>query len=393
MQAIRKINPAAKLIQTEDLCKVHSTPVLAYQAEFENERRWLTYDLLCGKFRPGHPFWDHFLSLGIPETYLIFFVENTCPPDIMGFNYYLTSERYLDDNLENYPPHLIGGNGRHRYADTDAARANMRHGPAVLLQEAWERYRLPMAVTECHLNCTREEQMRWFKEIWDACRLLNFKGIPVKALTAWSLLGSFDWDSLLLQQNGHYESGVFDTSAGYLRPTLLAKMVRAFAEGQSFDHPLLAGKGWWHDPVTSADERGTPPLLIASFDTSITADFEQVCRERRIWYQPFSFALQTGSNKPWGVILVVNHWQAQSVDACEPVSTYCRRQQIPLMVVTGSIGCMHEDHHLLVNNEGADGMKFAHHAMDLFIDGEKGHWRMDKCGARKNEFKEPSLSY
>ncbi|MEW5858057.1 MAG: family 1 glycosylhydrolase, partial [Cyanobacteriota bacterium] len=34
MQAIRQVNPNAKLVQTEDLCKVFSTPQLAYQAEF-----------------------------------------------------------------------------------------------------------------------------------------------------------------------------------------------------------------------------------------------------------------------------------------------------------------------------------------------------------------------
>ena len=46
MHAIREINRDAQLIQTEDLGKTFSTRQLAYQAEFENERRWLTYDLL-----------------------------------------------------------------------------------------------------------------------------------------------------------------------------------------------------------------------------------------------------------------------------------------------------------------------------------------------------------
>ena len=34
MEAIRSVNPAAKLVQTEDLGKTHSTPALAYQAQF-----------------------------------------------------------------------------------------------------------------------------------------------------------------------------------------------------------------------------------------------------------------------------------------------------------------------------------------------------------------------
>ena len=32
-------------------------------------------------------------------------------PDMIGVNYYVTSERYLDENIENYPPESIGGNG------------------------------------------------------------------------------------------------------------------------------------------------------------------------------------------------------------------------------------------------------------------------------------------
>ena len=47
MQAIRRVNSKALLVQTEDLGKTHSTPLLAYQAKFENQRRWLGYDLLC----------------------------------------------------------------------------------------------------------------------------------------------------------------------------------------------------------------------------------------------------------------------------------------------------------------------------------------------------------
>src|SRR5688572_29353624 len=49
MRAIREINPAAQLVQTEDLGKTFSTPTLSYQAEFENRRRWLTFDLLSAR--------------------------------------------------------------------------------------------------------------------------------------------------------------------------------------------------------------------------------------------------------------------------------------------------------------------------------------------------------
>ena len=56
MRAIRKVNPAAKLIQTEDLGRVFATPQLAYQAEHENHRRWLGLDLLMGRFDSNIPY-------------------------------------------------------------------------------------------------------------------------------------------------------------------------------------------------------------------------------------------------------------------------------------------------------------------------------------------------
>src|SRR5207237_3260321 len=43
MQAIREVNSRALLVQTEDLGKTYSTPGVAYQATFDNNRRWLTF--------------------------------------------------------------------------------------------------------------------------------------------------------------------------------------------------------------------------------------------------------------------------------------------------------------------------------------------------------------
>ena len=79
MQAIRKTNPKAKLVQTEDLSKTHSTALLSYQAEFENERRWLTYDLLCGRVDQQHFFWNYFISMGISIDELEFFFREPMP--------------------------------------------------------------------------------------------------------------------------------------------------------------------------------------------------------------------------------------------------------------------------------------------------------------------------
>lgn len=247
MWAIRQVNPAAQLVQTEDLGKIFSTPLLAYQAEFENERRWLSFDLLCGRVNGEHPMWNYLRWLGISEGELELFLDAPCPPDVMGINHYVTSDRFLDDRLERYPACFHGGNGRHAYADVEAVRVCTEGpaGPRRLMKEAWERYGVPIAVTEVHLGSTREEQLRWLHEVWDAAQVLKREGVDVRAVTAWSLLGTYDWNSLVTRADGYYEPGVFDVRSPFPRPTALARMVSDLAAGRKYDHPLLEVPGWW----------------------------------------------------------------------------------------------------------------------------------------------------
>ena len=262
MRAIREVNSKARLLQTEDLGRTFSTPDLRYQAEFENERRWLTWDLLRGAVDRHHPLWDYLEWTGFDLALLDWFQFEPCPADIVGINYYVTSERYLDERVENYPTALWGNNGRQAYAD-DAAVRSRRHGLAgieSLLQETARRYDTAIALTEVHLGCCEEEeQLRWFAEAWRAAENAREDGIDVLAVTAWSLLGSFDWDNLVTERRGFYEPGVFDIRDQTRRPTLLASALPFFAVGQPFRHPSLDAPGWWRQPSRL---RHAPSLLV-----------------------------------------------------------------------------------------------------------------------------------
>jgi dTDP-4-dehydrorhamnose reductase len=250
MRAIRRINPRARLVQTEDLGKTYSTPPLAYQADYENERRWLDYDLLCGRVGPGHGLWNDLLRMGTPEDELRWFLDNPCVPDILGVNHYLTSERFLDHRIEHYPAELHGSNAFQSYVDVEAVRVCEEGlaGPGGLLGEVWERYRLPIAVTEAHLGCTREEQLRWFHEVWESAQAVRRAGADVRAVTVWAVMGSYDWDSLLTIPRGNYEPGAFDLRSPRPRGTALASLLRDLAAGRDPDHPVLGGEGWWRRP-------------------------------------------------------------------------------------------------------------------------------------------------
>jgi dTDP-4-dehydrorhamnose reductase len=128
-------------------------------------------------------------------------------------------------------------------------RAEGVAGAEGVLREAWERYRLPLAVTEAHIGCTRDEQLRWLHEVWRAAGKLRHEGADVRAVTVWSLLGAHDWNSLLTRQSGFYESGTYDLRGGDLRPTAIARMVHELAHGRQFHHPVLATPGWWRRSV------------------------------------------------------------------------------------------------------------------------------------------------
>src|SRR5947209_441974 len=353
MREIRKVNPAAQLIQTEDLAKIYSTPRLDYQAELENHRRWLSLDLLCGRVDRYHELAYLFRMLEL-ENELPWFADNPCVPDIMGFNYYLSSERFLDDRTELYSGCAVGGNERDRYVDVEAARVLMHGiaGAGALLGEAWDRYHLPLAITELHNGCTREEQARWFVEQWKSAASVVEQGIDLRAVTAWTLLGSHNWNTLVTCK-GVYEPGVYELRAPKPVPTLMAEILQQIAKGKTPDHPVLATPGWWRRParhiygVTWATDtprpkvtairksrRGARPILITGRTGTLGRAFAKICQDRGLAHHLLGRAemdiadLDSVKNaiekwQPWAIVNAAGYVR---VDDAEVESDKCMRE-------------------------------------------------------------------
>ena len=352
MRAIREVTPSAWLVQTEDLGRVHATSPLRYQADFENERRWLTFDVLCGRFDAGHPMRRYFRWLGVPRGKLASWCDDPCPPDIIGINHYLTSDRFLDHRIERYPEWTYGGNGRHRYADVEAVRvAGVAAGgrPAVL-REAWQRYGRAMAITETHLGCTREQQMRWLREAWEEAQALQSSGCDLRAVTAWSLFGAFDWNSLLTRDEGHYEAGAFDVRAPEPRSTALATAIADLARSGRCDRLPPGEPGWWRTasrfiyvsdrapratstaPARTAVEKSHPLLLVGASGTLGRA-VQLLCEERGLACvalsrpgidvtDPRSVRAALERYQPWAVVNAAGYVR---VDDAELDAERCRR--------------------------------------------------------------------
>ena len=249
MKAIRAVNADARLIQTEDFGRTWGTEPCAEQAAHENARRLATWDILTGRLTEKHSLWRCLEGLNLTGS-LETFTADACPPDVLGLNHYVTSDRFLDHRLERYPAHAHGGNGVLAYADVEAVRVieNLSDGWADCMSLLWREYGLPIAVTECHLGCTPDEQVRWLEGCWEAALEARRQGAEIEAVTSWGLLGSYDWDTLLTSLKGNYEPGVFDVSSGTPQPTPLTALVRQLAVDGA---PPAKGSdvgGWWREP-------------------------------------------------------------------------------------------------------------------------------------------------
>lgn len=372
MRAVREVNPAAQLVQTEDAGSVDGTPALQAQIDFERHRQWLTIDLLAGRVTRDHPMWEYLRSAGATEHDLLFF-HDPLPPDLVGLNYYVTSDRWLDERLDRYASTYYGGNGLVRYADVESVRAGPEGiaGHEARLIEAWNRYSLPLAITEVHLHCTREEQLRWLAESWRAANAASRRGVDVRAVTVWALLGSFDWDSLVTLDRDHYEPGVFDIRAAQPRPTALARMIRQIASGGELSHPVLTHRGWWHQsqgPAVGSDrDPAARPLMVIGARGTLGRAFERVCRMRGLAVRMLSRAELDIADRdavertiraeaPWGVINAAGYVR---VDDAECDRESCWRDN-----VSGAINLAAACRQL--------GMAFVTFSSDLVFDGLGG---------------------
>src|SRR6185437_11597108 len=154
-----------------------------------------------------------------------------------------TSEWFLDEDIGRWPGLSHEGNGMNTYVDVEAVRAAKPYGLEYLLKEAWDR-----------------------------AQKINSKGIPVCGVTAWSLLGAFDWNTLLTSESHIYEPGVFDIRCNTPRPTAMSSLIKSLAHKEKYDHPLLRQQGWWHHSFKNFkpninNHHANPLIIIGSNGT------------------------------------------------------------------------------------------------------------------------------
>jgi len=257
-KALRNVRSDVSIIVTEDAGRTYGTDAVAAAVEHDDLRRWLTYDLLTGTVDRGHGLWSYLTQAAPDMSYALDdLAGDPEPPDVLGLNRYITSDRFLDHRIESYPPHVHGGGGGLAYADVEAVRVGDIE-PATFIdaiRETWHRYGRPMALTEVQLAGPAHDQIAWWKDAWRDAKRANDEGIPVRAVTAWALFGSWEWDSVLRRPSGRYEGGCFDVRDGTPRAAPLAAAVsRTAITGDPGD----GEPGWWQTRERVMYPIGTP---------------------------------------------------------------------------------------------------------------------------------------
>lgn len=322
MAAIRAVQPAARLVQTDDLGRSFADAAVQDVADYYNHRRWLFWDLLTGRVDRAHPLWAEGERLGFGDR-LRAIAGRPCPPDVIGVNHYPTSDRFLRARAAAADAPVV-----ERIEDLAAIRVLDPPPPGLqgALTEAWARYRLPLAVTECHLGCTREEQVRWLRRGWDTVRTLRADGVDIRGFTAWALMGNCDWVNLITAEVGHRESGAFDVGGARPRPTAVARLLTALPDAPDpVLHQIAAEPGWWerdarrqHPLVACAAAPArtaplAPPILITGATGTLGRALAGACRLRGLHHvltdratlpigDPAAIERVLDEVRPWAVV-------------------------------------------------------------------------------------------
>jgi dTDP-4-dehydrorhamnose reductase len=243
-RAIRAEIPGASVGQNEDIGRTRGTPPLAQLVRFHNVRRWLTFDLLTGRVDERHPMWTYLVGAAGAGPLLEDLRTDPCPPDLLGVDTYVTSERWLDHRVRHFPRESWSRDGHRRFADVESVRVvdTRFGGVARAMRETWRRYHLPIALSEVHLGGSSRDQLAWWHEALAAAMQGRKDGVDVRAITNWATFGLQDWTSLLREERGDYEPGAFDTRFDPPILTTLGEAVRATAAGAE---ARRRPRGWW----------------------------------------------------------------------------------------------------------------------------------------------------
>ena len=188
IRAIRAAQPEA-IVLLCDAADHYRTrdETLQEEVKLRNLRRFLLLDLIGGRVDSKHPLFDWVCAYGMTELDLQWFRTHPQTPDVIGLDYYSHSDWQLERDAR------------------DAIRQRRADKPAGLYGVAndyFNRYCLPMMVTETSIEGKPINREVWLERVVDDTRRLRQEGVPLMGLVWWPLLDHLDWDGALTHRIG-----------------------------------------------------------------------------------------------------------------------------------------------------------------------------------------------
>lgn len=181
VKRIQEIDPSALMFHVEATGLTRSIREdLASLANEETHRGFLCFDLISGKLTHDHILFSWLVRNGAAPDKLLDLQQNKISLDVIGMNFYpqwSTKLIYLDKR------------GRIAFRETEPEG----EGFSELICRYYDRYQVPIMITETSAVGSEELRLRWLNSSVDHIRNLRSSGIPVIGFTWFPMFTMIDW--------------------------------------------------------------------------------------------------------------------------------------------------------------------------------------------------------
>jgi len=196
IRAIRRAMPEATVLlcDASENFKTHDE-ALEIEVRRRNMRRFIALDLLTGRVDHHHVLYPWLNAYGMSDLDIDWFKSNPQQPDVLGLDYYPHSDWQLDS---------IGNGGiRQRRADNPVGLYGVANA-------YYNRYGIPMMLTETSVEGQAINREIWLDQTIDDIRRLRQEGVPMLGLFWWPMIDQVDGDGALTHRIGKvHEVGLF----------------------------------------------------------------------------------------------------------------------------------------------------------------------------------------
>ena len=180
-KAIKSIQPDSTLVFVEATGMTRTARKdLAILAREEQHRGYLCFDLITGRIADEHLLFSWLIRNGVSPDDLEELVENAIELDVLGMNFYpqwSTKLLYIDKR------------GKLAFQETEPEG----HGFKDMIRDYYERYKVPIMITETSAVGSDEIRERWLESSVSMIKDLRQSSVPVIGYTWFPLFTMIDW--------------------------------------------------------------------------------------------------------------------------------------------------------------------------------------------------------